>query len=111
MQDLHISVVQIQPRKHVLLIDHADCTAPTRQRELDHTDHTDHTDQGAMYPERSDHQAGIDHTDHLSWCEHFRPDFKRFFSFFFYDRLYIYTWSIIYHAYHTALSGNMRFWY
>ena len=29
--------------KHVP--DSADCTAPTRQHELDHTDHTDHTDQ------------------------------------------------------------------
>ena len=34
-----ICIVQIQPRKRVL--DHADCTAPTRQHELDHTDHTD----------------------------------------------------------------------
>ena len=35
-------MVQIQPRKRVL--DHAGCTTPTRQHELDHTDHTDHTD-------------------------------------------------------------------
>ena len=27
---------------HVL--DRADCMAPTRQQELDHTDHADHTD-------------------------------------------------------------------
>ena len=32
-----IYTVQIQLRKHVP--DHADCTAPTRQHELDHTDH------------------------------------------------------------------------
>ena len=30
-------VVQIQLNRHVL--DHADCTAPTRKHELDHTDH------------------------------------------------------------------------
>ena len=26
------------------MLDHADCTAPAWQHELDHTDHTDHTD-------------------------------------------------------------------
>ena len=45
-----ICVVQIQPRKHAL--DRAGYTAPTRQRELDHTDHT--TDQESIIcPERS----------------------------------------------------------
>ena len=39
VQDLH-SIVQIQPRKHVL--GHADYAAPTRQHELDRTYHTDH---------------------------------------------------------------------
>ena len=29
-------------------IDHADCTATTRQHEVDHTDHTDHTDQESL---------------------------------------------------------------
>ena len=37
--------VQTQPRKQVLA--HADCTAPMRQRELDHTD------QEKKCPERS----------------------------------------------------------
>ena len=52
-----ICTIQIQPRKHAL--DHADCKASTRQRELDHTDntdhtdHTDHTDQVSIHPERS----------------------------------------------------------
>ena len=32
-------MVPIQARENVL--DHADCTAFTRQHELDHTDHTD----------------------------------------------------------------------
>ena len=32
-------MVQFQHKKHAL--DDADYTAPTRQRELDHTDHTD----------------------------------------------------------------------
>ena len=40
-----ICVVQIQPGKHVLLIDRASYTAPARPHELDHTYHTDHTDQ------------------------------------------------------------------
>ena len=31
-----ICIVQIQPRKHELV--HPNCTAPTRQHELDHTD-------------------------------------------------------------------------
>ena len=50
-----ICAVQIKPRKHVL-VEHAGCTAPTRQHELDHTDHTehtdhtDHTDQGSIFP-------------------------------------------------------------
>ena len=54
-----ICIAQIQPRKHVLLINHADYTAPTRHeldrthrsgiypsslKGLGHTDHTDHTD-------------------------------------------------------------------
>ena len=43
-----VCIVQIQPRKHVP--DHADYTAPTRQRELDHTDHTD---EESICPERS----------------------------------------------------------
>ena len=38
-----ICIGQTQPMKHV---EHADCMAPARQREVsvDHTDHTDHTD-------------------------------------------------------------------
>ena len=56
VQDLP-TAVQIQPRKHVLSIGHADCTAPTRKHDLDptdHTDHTDHTDQESIYyPDRS----------------------------------------------------------
>ena len=32
------------------IVDHAGYTAPTRQRELDHTDHTDHTDQEYIFP-------------------------------------------------------------
>ena len=32
-------MVHIQLRKHVLVIDHADYTAPIRQHEVDHTDH------------------------------------------------------------------------
>ena len=43
---------------------HADCTAPTRQHELDHTDHTDHTDytdEEFMVACRDvDHDVGID---------------------------------------------------
>ena len=31
-------------------VDHEGYTAPTRQRELDHTDHTDHTDQYPRLP-------------------------------------------------------------
>ena len=31
-------------------LDHADCAAPTRQHELDHTDHTDHTDHEHICP-------------------------------------------------------------
>ena len=31
-----ICVVQVRPKKYVLLIDHADDAAPTRQHELDH---------------------------------------------------------------------------
>ena len=38
VKDLHVTRVQIQPRKRML--DHADCLAPTRQHELDHTDNT-----------------------------------------------------------------------
>ena len=42
------SVVQIQPRKHVLSMYHADYyTAHTRQ--YDELDHTDHTDQETIY--------------------------------------------------------------
>ena len=48
-----ICLVPIQPRKHVLFVDHAHYTAPTRQHDLDHTDHTDHTDQEYTCPERS----------------------------------------------------------
>ena len=42
-QDLYSTdpTVQIQPRKHVLRVYHADKKAPTRQHELDHTGHTD----------------------------------------------------------------------
>ena len=64
-----ICAVQIQPRKHVLSIDHAGHSAPARQHELDHTDQTDqtdHTDQEYICPEISrSFQVGIDHTDHL----------------------------------------------
>ena len=63
VNDLHQSVVQIQPRKHVL--DYADYTRAIRQHELnntDHTDHTDHTDQGSICS-RSWTVVGIDHTD------------------------------------------------
>ena len=38
---------------YYIVVDHADCMAPTRQHELDntdHTDHTDHTDQEYIYP-------------------------------------------------------------
>ena len=45
--------MQIQARKYVP--DHADYTAPTRQRELDHTDHTD---EGYICPERSRSSSG-----------------------------------------------------
>ena len=75
-------MAQIQLGK-VPYLDDADCMAPTRHRELDHTG----TDQGSIYPERHnpgnmslivqplwlppsvdglDDQVGIDHTDHLS---------------------------------------------
>ena len=38
-------MVQVQPRKHVLLIQIMQIIrVPPRQHELDHTDHTDHTD-------------------------------------------------------------------
>ena len=40
------------------VLDHADCTAPTRQPELDHTDHTDH----------ADHTDHTDHTDQEYAC-------------------------------------------
>ena len=52
-----ICVVHIQPRKRVL--DHSDDTAPTPQRELDHTD------QEYMCPEDLDHDVGIDDLSHL----------------------------------------------
>ena len=45
-----ICTVHIQSRKHV--IDHADCTAPTLQHELDHTD------QESICPERSRSSSG-----------------------------------------------------
>ena len=41
MQDLYSA----DPPQEVYVLDHADCTAPTLQHELDHTGHTDHTDQ------------------------------------------------------------------
>ena len=53
--------IQIQPRKPVLLIYRADSTAPTRQRELDHTDRTDrtyHTDHECIFPERARSSSG-----------------------------------------------------
>ena len=58
-----IKTVQIQPRQHILLIDHAGYTGPTSQHELDHTDHTDHTDRESICPESCtlDDQAGIDY--------------------------------------------------
>ena len=58
-----ICIVQIQPRKHVL-VDHAGYAAPTRQHELDHTDHTDQEAISAL--KHLDHEVGTDHTDHLS---------------------------------------------
>ena len=42
--------------------DHADCTAPTRQHELDPTDHTDHTDLSAL--KDVGHEVQIDDLDH-----------------------------------------------
>ena len=52
-------VVQIQPRK--LVLDHADCMAPTRQHELDHTY------QEFICPEGSrSRSVEINHTDDLS---------------------------------------------
>ena len=40
------------------VLDHADLTAPNRERELDHTDHTH---QAPIFPEISvDHQVGLD---------------------------------------------------
>ena len=39
------------PMLEACTIDHADCTALTRQHELDHTDHTDHTDQESICSE------------------------------------------------------------
>lgn len=33
------------PTQETHILDYPDCTAPTRQHELDHTDHTGHTDQ------------------------------------------------------------------
>ena len=52
VQDRHST----DPTQEVL--DHADCTASTRQHELDHTDHTDHTDQESICPERSRSWSG-----------------------------------------------------
>ena len=52
MQDLH-SVLQIQPRKHVL--DGAEYTGPTRQHELDHTRSGDRSALSGV-----DHEAGTD---------------------------------------------------
>ena len=53
MQDRHST----DPTQEVL--DHADCTASTRQHELDHTDHTDHTDQESISPEGLDDRMRI----------------------------------------------------
>ena len=54
-----ICAVQVHPRKHVPLIDHAGYAAPARQHKLDATDATDHTD-------HTDHADHTDHTDHLA---------------------------------------------
>ena len=47
-------MVQIQARKHVFSVDHADHTAPTRNQELHHTD-------------RGKHKSAVKYLDHEPW--------------------------------------------